>query len=973
MKSVLIASMVACAGLAVALPASVRADDKAAAPAGAQAAPTLDLKAPLPTDERLVTGTLPNGLSYIVAKHSNPPGRAVMYIHVSSGSLNETDKQRGIAHYLEHMAFNGSENFPAGTVVDFFQSMGLTFGQHQNAFTSFDQTTYILAFPDTKPETLERGMKFFGDVAQRLALSPEEIDKERQVILEEKRTRAGGRQRMQEYVLERLVPGSLVGQRLPIGTEETVGAVQRQDFLDYYGKWYVPSNMTVMVVADADPKVVVDQIAKSFSGGEKKPKPVDQDPKVSPTKGTRAIVASDKEQTRAEVEVVRVWPKESPTVTVGDFRRDLVQNLGAAAFNRRIGAKLAKGGASYTSASGGVTGLFNTATVAQASADGEPSKWKEMLAELGADVQRARLHGFTPRELEDVKAQLLSSAEEAVERESTAPARALIGEMNNSVASGDALMGAKQELEMLKRVLPTITPEEVSASFAHYFDPSDVVFVLQAPTDTPGGLPTESELVEAGRKAFDVKPAAESESDRPTTLMAKAPEPGKVAQQDEHAATHILNGWLSNGVRFHQRTMDYKKDEVTVTITLAAGQLQETAADRGVSDVAALAWGRPATTSLTSTNIRDLMNGKKVGVRGGIGMDTASITISGSPKDLEEGFKLAHLMLTEPKVETAAFDRWKTAQLQQIAERKKMVEGVFAEALQATLFPPAEARLQPLTEEQVKKLTPEAGQAWLTKMIRTAPAEVSVVGDLPRERALELVTAYLGSLPQREKISDKTLSELRVVAREKGPRRVERTLDTQTDKAYVACGFYACDMENVPDRRDLQVASRIVSTRMLKKIREEEQLAYSPSAGLRPGVELPGFGTFALMTQTKPTKADRLAEAAKEIYDDFAKSGPTAEEMTTVKKQIANMLDEQMREPSFWLGQTSTLTYRGSNLDNAVTAPEYYEKLTGEKVQATFRKYYVPENQMAVIVRPAQKAEASEGSAKGEPAATKSN
>lgn len=953
MKKVLIASLIACAGLAVAVPQTLLADDRAAAP---QQAGGLDLKAPLPTDERVVAGVLPNGLSYQVVRHANPPGRAVMYIHVSSGSLNETDKQRGLAHYLEHMAFNGSENFPPGTVVDFFQSMGLTFGQHQNAFTSFEQTTYILAFPDTKPETLERGMRFFADVAQRLTLTPKEIDEERQIILEEKRTRASGRQRMQEKVLERLVPGSLIGQRLPIGTEESILGVQREDFLDYYSRWYVPSNMTVMVVADTEPREVVDQITKAFSGGERKPKPVDNDAKVAPSEGTRAIVATDPEQTRVEVEIVRVWPRQSPTVTVADFRRDLVQGLGSGAFNRRIGAKLAAGGTSYTSASGALSSLFNTAMVSQVSAQGEPSKWKDMLREVGEDLQRARLHGFTDREIQDVKAEILSGAEEAVERESTAPARALIGQMNNAVASGDALMSARQELELLRKVLPTITRDEVAQAFTRYFDPSAVTFVVQGPSDFPGGVPTESEVVELGRKAVDVKPAADSESDRPASLMAKAPTPGKVAVTEEHAATGFVSGWLENGVRFHQRTMDYKKDVVMVTITLAAGQIQETAETRGVSDVAALAWGQPATRSLSSTNVRDLMTGKKADVGGGVGMDAATLRISGSPRDIEQGFQLAHLLLTEPKVEPAAFTRWKTRQLQAISERKKVVEGVFQEALAATVFPASETRLQPLTEEQVGRLTPEAGQAWLERAARAAPIEVSVVGDLPRERALELVATYLGSLPPRERIGDKTLDELRALKKEAGPRRIERTVATQTDKALVACGFYGADLDQVTERRDLLVASRVLSTRMLKKLREAEQLAYSPGASFSPGAPFPGFGVFVMATPTKPDKADRLVEAAGEIYAEFAKDGPTEEEMATVRKQMANKLDEDMREPSFWLGQSDSMTYRGTRLDDAVAAPEYYQNVTAEQVKRTFAKYYTPANVMNVIVRPAPSA-----------------
>ena len=258
---------------------------------------------PLPTDDKVISGTLPNGMKYLVQKHQNPPGRANMWIHISSGSLNETDEQRGLAHYLEHMAFNGSENFPPGSVIKFFESMGLTFGQHQNAFTSFDQTTYQLSFPDTKPETLDKGMTFFADVAGRLLLTPAEIDEERQVIIEEKRARSGGAQRVQEQILERIAPGSLLGQRLPIGTEQSLLSVQEKNFRDYYGKYYVPSNMTVMVVADEDPAVIIDHIKKNFGKGENVPAPQDQDPAIKPTAETFAIVATDKEITNASISI----------------------------------------------------------------------------------------------------------------------------------------------------------------------------------------------------------------------------------------------------------------------------------------------------------------------------------------------------------------------------------------------------------------------------------------------------------------------------------------------------------------------------------------------------------------------------------------------------------------------------------------------------------------------------------------------
>jgi len=177
---------------------------------------------PLAVDPALVIGRLDNGLEYVVRRHPNPPGRMVVWLHVHSGSLNETEETRGIAHYLEHMAFNGSKNFPPGSLIPFFQSLGMSFGRDQNAFTSFDQTTYTLALPDTQPATLDKGLLYLADVATGLSFVPAEIDSERRVVLEEKRARAGARQRIQDYVLERLAPGSTIGRRLPIGTEDGI-------------------------------------------------------------------------------------------------------------------------------------------------------------------------------------------------------------------------------------------------------------------------------------------------------------------------------------------------------------------------------------------------------------------------------------------------------------------------------------------------------------------------------------------------------------------------------------------------------------------------------------------------------------------------------------------------------------------------------------------------------------------------------
>lgn len=924
------------------------------------------LAQPLPTDPALVTGQLDNGLSYVVRQHANPPGRAVMWIHIHSGSLNETDAQRGLAHYLEHLAFNGSENFPPGALIPFFESLGMTFGRDQNAFTSFEQTTYQLSLPDAKPETLRKGMTFFSDVLSKLSLLPAEIDKERQIILEERRRSLSGRQRTMYYVLERIAPGSLYGQRITIGTEETINSVQEPDFRDYYGKWYVPSNATLLVVADTDPAEVVAAIRDKFADAPARPRPTPQGSGVKAYEKSFAIVASDPEVQSESLRITRLEPPRPPTTTVPQFRDELVASLAAQAFNRRIDTKVAAGGTSYLSAAASIGNDPGLLHEAELSAQPAPGKWREALTELGIELQRARLHGFTEREIDDAKKQMITGAERNVETEPTRLAGALIAQMNGAVTSGEPELSAQQRLDLLNQILPTISRDEISARFAREFNPTAVAFVAVLPASA--NVPGEAELLAAGLKALAVAPAAEAEAARAAQLLSELPKPGTVVEQTEHAASAVASAWLSNGVRVHHRFMDSQKNEVTVSISLIGGELLETADNRGVTQAAQVAWNRPATRRLTSSDIRDLMTDKKVNVRGGGmggggrrgrgggggggGPDSINLTISGSPEDLETGFQLAYLLLTEPMIESAAFEQHAVRAKQMIEESLQNPSMLGARLSAGAPYPPEDVRTQPLTIEQLERLSESAAQQWLDKLIVSSPIEVVIVGDLPRERAMQLAAQYLGALPARQRVSAGLYAELRKLNRPTGPREINRTIKTETPQAFVMSGFYGPDETNVDDVRALNLATRILSTRMTKQIREEAQLVYSISAAARPGSTYPSFGQVSASSATDPAKVPALVGKIGAMYAALARDGVTAEELEIAKKQMGNMLDEQMREPGYWIGRLSQLDFRGAKIDDIVNAPAAYQAFTADQIRAAWARYYAPEKSFIVVVKP---------------------
>lgn len=922
---------------------------------------------PLPTDPAIVTGQLDNGLTYMVRQHANPPGRAVVWIHMDTGSLNETERQRGLAHYLEHLAFNGSANFKPGEVVPFFQSLGMQFGRDQNAFTNFDQTTYQLSLPNAQPDTIAKGMMFFSDVLYQLSLLPEEIDAERQIIQEERRRSLSGRQRTSYYVLERMAPGSLYGERITIGTEGTINSVNQADFKDYYGKYYTASNATLMVVADSDPAEIIKIIKDKFGAAPKKPKPTWQNVGIKAYDKSFAIVASDPEVRSESLEIQRLEPARPPITTVEQYREELVDRIGTSALNRRLDDKVAAGGTSYLSAN--VSNGTSSKTIYTAGMSGRaaPGKWKEALAEMSLELQRARTFGFTAGEIDDVKKSLISGAERSVETQATAAAAGLIGSMNGSVGSGDTLMSPQQRLDLLKKLLPAITSEEVGKRFAKEFDPKAVCFIATLPSGPD--VPTEAQLLELGTKALAVTPTKEAEVAHATELMKNLPAGGTWKETEEHSPSQVWSGWLSNGARVHYRHMDYRKNEVSVNISLIGGELRETAATKGITSAAQRAWARAATKTLSSSDISHLMTGKKIrvggggfggggrggrgGGGGGGGGDSISLSVSGSPEELETGLQLAYLLLTEPKIEATSFDQYKTTVKQALQETVKNPSSMGAREAAAAPYPDDEPRTKPITIEQIDRLTVDASQAWLDKLIKESPIEVTVIGDINRDQALDLVAKYIGSLPARERVSPQTYADLRKIKRPAGPRMVEKTIDTPTPQAFVQSSFYGADETNRADVRALSMAARILSTRMVTEVREKAQLVYSIGASSRAGTVYPGFGLFGAGAPTDPAKVPALVAKLSEMYETFAKTGPTDDEMDIAKKQMANTFDTDMRDTPFWSGRLDQMTFRGRDLDDILAEPAAYQAITGEQVRATFAKYYSKPNSIVVVVKPA--------------------
>ncbi|NOX57933.1 MAG: insulinase family protein [Planctomycetes bacterium] len=919
----------------------------------------------LPRDERIQTGTFANGLKWMYREHDNPPGRMAMMIHVDTGSLNEKESQRGLAHFMEHMAFNGTENFAPGELIKFFESIGMEFGADLNAFTSFDQTSYMLFTPKNTVGQFDEAMMALSDYVFRALLLEEEIDKERGVVISEWRSGRGAQQRIFDQVLENILGGTRFAARLPIGLPEVLKTAKRPEFVDYYQTWYRPELMTLIIVGDAPLEKMKPSMEKWF-GQHKSTAPARKQESAEFKMFTeaRAFVFTDPELSNCDVQLFNLSAGRPPATTVEQARTEIVESVASWIVNRRLEERVQKGTATYQNAGAGVSNFFNEAMLVTASASGETGTWNKMLDEITVEITRAREHGFTKRELDLARKEILADTKRAVEREPTRSARGMLFEMNTSIANKEPVLSAKQNLVLVEKFLPTITVEELAKVFSAHFNANTFAYVVTLPEKEGVSIPSNEDVLAAAKAAMNIKTQPIQESETPTQILASAPKAGKIVETSTDDDLKITSVWLDNGVRVHHRFMDYKKDQVLLSINLAGGKIEETDANRGEVDVISYALSRqPATGRLTSTNVRDLMTGKTVHVRVGPTPDSMAMSVTGSPKELETGLQLAHALLTDGKIEESAVTVWKQQQSQQWTFAQSVPRFKAYEAMMEELSGKDPRLAVLLSKDHVEAITLSGAQARWESLARTAPIEVAIVGEISLDDAMALANKYIGSLPKRPRKSDR-LDSLRTLARAKGPLTRHVEVDTMTDKGAAIAGFVSCEAHNIHDSRAMELSSEIMTSRLIERVREELAIVYSLSAASHPSSAYRDSGMFMSMAPCEPTKANQVVEEVHKLFAAYAKSGPTAEELANAKKQVKNNLDEGMKEPGYWFGVLQKLDYHHGNLDDEKALPDAYDKFTAAQLTEVFSKYYKPERTFRITAVPSGTDEKAKDAAK---------
>jgi zinc protease len=911
---------------------------------------------PLPQDPNNLCGTFNNGLNFVIRQSANPPGKVIFNLRVATGALNETANQNGLAHFLEHMAFKGSQHYAPMKLLPLLSHLGMTFGADTNAHTTLTQTVFKLSMPDTEPGTIDTALTIFSDYANALSLYPIQIESERRVILEEARTKKSAAQRLIKQLNRQLFAGAQLANHDVIGDEELIKTFPQSEFLDYWNTWYRPEKMTLVVVGDIDPQQILAAAQEKLGAftARAPERPVNK-AGLKPFDSSRGIVLTDPEQATAQVSLISMKPSLPPVQTFGEYRRAFIEQIAEWIVNRRLKDRITRGQAAYTSATVSSSELLNEALQLSADADGKPENWNAMLDALIDAIHTASDQGFTATEVDLARRSILSGSQWAITQEPTKESNQIMEELVSDLDKQRQILSAQQRLDLASQVLSNLTPDQVQAVFADTFNTRNFAYVLMMPAPKAGEtLPTEQAIISAATLAWSKPTTPLDKTMAVQSILANDPKPGKAVSTATDPQVGVTTVCFANGVVMHHKQMDYKKDEVGVVICLPGGTIEETEKTKGLSELASQILTHPATHSISSTDLRDQMIGRNVRVQGGIGLDAMTLEVKGSLADLPKGLELANALLTDGKLEQSAVDEWKNSALEGLKTRATSAKFQLTDAFAQTVAG-GDIRLSPLTAEIVNRLTLSDAQNWFDRIARNSAIEVTVVGDIPLDKAVEMVGKYVGSLPDR-KGTFNDLDSLRKLDRRKldrsgGPFIKTVEFPSVTPTAMVLAGYLGCEDTDL-DRRPLSVASMILTERMIQRIRIKDNLVYSISCNSVPGQGIYGLGQIFAAAPTDPKNTARLADTITEMFKTLADTGPTEEELATAKKQMANILDSQMKTPEFWIAHLSSLNYHHHSLAELKQLPDVFNTFSTIDIRDVLRKYVVATGEIRLTAAP---------------------
>lgn len=894
---------------------------------------TVSLDTPLPLDPAVRTGVLANGIRYFVRANDEPEDRADLRLVVDAGSVLEDADQRGLAHFVEHMAFNGTARFTGLQLRTYLESIGMQFGPDVNAYTSFDETVYMLHVPTDSSGLVERAFDILEDWAGGQVFDPEQVELERGVVIEEWRIGRGANARVTDQQLPLIFHGSRYAERLPIGSRESLETFDPAALERYYADWYRPELMAVVAVGDFDPDRIEALIRERFAGlqgrGSARERPGYEIPGHD---DVLVSVATDPELSQTQVAVYHKLPRDEDR-TVADARRQLVEGLYARMLNQRLDELRQRPDPPFlfSFSNKGRLGRTRGAYVLGAIVP-EAGALRGLEAVL-TEAERVDRHGFTATELERAKTGLLRGYERAYAERANQPSGSLVSAYTSHFLSGDAVPGIEVDYRLALRFVPGVTLEEVNALASAWITEQNRVVLVSGPEKEGLPMPTEEELLAVFHAAEEgeIEPFVDAVAAGP--LVADPPAPGAVEEEVRHEEVGVLEWRLSNGTVVFLKPTDFRDDQVLFQATSPGGSSlygDEEADAASYSDAVASEGGLGAFSEI---ELRKALTGKAASVQAFVGSLSEGLSGQASPRDLETLFELAHLHFVAPREDPDAFEAWRTRMVEFTRNQGATPARAFFDTLNAVLSQ-NHPRSRPSTPETFQEL--ELADAMRIYRDRFADADdfaFFLVGAFEPEAVRPLVERWIASLPARP--GSESWVDLGIRPPEGVLRKVVRKGREEQGRTQIV--FTGPMPWTRQGAHDLASMAELLQIRLREKLREDMGGTYGVGVGGSLVDDPWEHYTVRISFAADPARLEELTAEVFRQVELLRAAPPADEEVATIREIQRRNRQTALRENGFWSGSLAGLWWDGRDFRELLDYEERVRDLSAEGIHEMAR------------------------------------
>ncbi len=918
----------------------------------------------LPFRDTIRHGRLPNGMEYYLQQHPHPEDTVTIRLIVDAGSVLETEEQRGLAHFVEHMAFNGTRDFDENELVAYLERLGIQFGPDVNAYTSFDETVYRLDLPARDDGTLTTGFRVMSQWAGAISFESDAIERERGVIVEEWRGGQNAAQRMLRQHMPVLLAESRYARRLPIGEMEVVRNAPRSEFLDFYRRWYRPDNMAVVVAGDISTDTMERLVREYFSGIPRPATSLDRPYYHVPIQEeVRASIATDEEAQRSTVAIYRLQPPQS-FETEGDYRRILVRSLFASTFNERIRDISREPDAPIVQGGVGWNRFLRDTEIAVASVVVRDDRITDALTLLATELYRVEQHGFLPDEVDRARRRLLQSIDEALVNRESRNASALADELVRHWTEGEAVPGIEEEHRLYRRFVPEITVAEVNDVIREFLDDRGRVILggVRVTEDgtLPGGgpVPEEQELIEIVENAGTAHLDRWESAQVGETLLPNPPVPGAVESEIYHEAVDTTELRLSNGMRVFLKPTDYKEDEILFSayspggLALVEDELVATAQlASAVADASGIG-------EIDAPTLEKILAGSSVTLSTSISRVAETISGSSRSEDLETLLQLAHLVYTRPRFDANQLENLRRQTIQRIEGSLASPTGQFGRRLEE-LFASGNPRLRSPQVDEVSSITIEnTEQVFRERFSRPEDFALFFVGTFEIEEMRRLAATYLASIPPGGEIGDDTVQYGFVESIPDSfplpPRGiVEETVRAGSEPVgrtvILVHGPYEWSRE---ENHRFNSLADLLDIRLREAIREEVGGSYSVgAAGWRWRRPEP-WSFMQLAYGMDPERSDELVDIVYSIVDEVRREAPSRDYLERITAQQRERYRIAVQDNGYWLSNLQFSVQHGRDPADIPDFPKLIDSLTPEDIRSSAERFLDPARRIQLILLP---------------------